>query len=165
VTLGIAVLKGDQMDAIVRDATMLGVVAVAPFVSAHVTVPSRVWKGAAAQARWQRVAVASAKQCRRAVVPEVAAVTPLADLLRGAAFDARVIAVEPSARGDDAVFRWPPRPSTALVLVGPEGGWTEEELDAARHAGATLVQCGPRTLRAETAPTVVLSALWTVWGW
>lgn len=165
VTLGIGILKGDQLDTVVRDATMLGVVAIAPFVSAHVSVPSRAWKGEAARARWQRVAIASAKQCRRAVVPEIAPVAPFEDLARGAACDARLICVEPSPGEDRAVFHLPPRPSTAMVLVGPEGGWTAEELEVARQSGATRLRCGPRTLRAESAPTVVLSALWTVWGW
>lgn len=165
VTLGIGMLKGDQMDAVVRDATMLGVAAVAPFVSAHVSVPSRAWKGEAARARWQRVAIASAKQCRRAVVPGIAPVTSFESLVRGAAFDVRLICVEPSSSDDTGAFCLPPRPATAIVLVGPEGGWTAEELMIARQSSATCVRCGPRTLRAETAPTVVLSALWTFWGW
>jgi len=57
------------------------------------------------------------------------------------------------------------RPTAATILVGPEGGWSQAEVDQARAAGATLVHLGPRTLRAETAPTVVLTALWTAWGW
>ena len=71
VTLAIAVLKGDQMDAVVRDATALGVVAIAPMATAHVTGPARAWQSGAAVERWQRVAVAAAKQCGRAVVPTV----------------------------------------------------------------------------------------------
>jgi 16S rRNA (uracil1498-N3)-methyltransferase len=164
VTLGIGILKGDQMNAVVRDATMLGVATVAPFVSAYVSVPSRVWKGDAVRARWRRIAIASAKQCRRAIVPEIAVATPFADLVR-APFDERLICVEPSSSDATTAFRLPPRPATALVLIGPEGGWAPEELEVARQSGATRLRCGPRTLRAETAPMVVLSALWTVWGW
>jgi 16S rRNA (uracil1498-N3)-methyltransferase len=57
------------------------------------------------------------------------------------------------------------RPTSALLLIGPEGGWTPDEIARARERGAQLISLGPRTLRAETAPTVALAALWTVWGW
>ena len=56
-------------------------------------------------------------------------------------------------------------PASALVLVGPEGGWSEGEVALAASRGAQLISLGPRTLRAETAPVVALSALWTRWGW
>ena len=57
------------------------------------------------------------------------------------------------------------RGSSALVLVGPEGGWSEQEVQLALRAGAGFFNLGPRTLRAELAPVVALSSLWTRWGW
>jgi 16S rRNA (uracil1498-N3)-methyltransferase len=57
------------------------------------------------------------------------------------------------------------RPLDAIVFVGPEGGWAPKEVEQARQAGVSLIHLGPRTLRAETVPTVVLTALWTAWGW
>ena len=174
VTLAVALLKGAQMDDVVRDATMLGVVAVAPVESAHVAVAAAGRRSAAATARWRRVAVAAAKQCGRAVVPAIAPVTPLAEALASASArgDALVVCVEPRAG-------WPaapagasapaaldaPRPAAATVLVGPEGGWTADELDAARRLGARRLDLGPRTLRAEAVPIVALASLWTRWGW
>ena len=95
VTLGIGVLKGDQMDAVVRDATMLGVSAIVPFVSEHVSVPAKGRPRGAAIERWHRVAVSSAKQCRRAVVPRIDAVMPLDQLLVRWTGEAIVAAVEP----------------------------------------------------------------------
>lgn len=166
VTLGIGILKGDHMDAVVRDATMLGVAAIAPFASEHVSVPVRAWQGGGAVERWQRIAVASAKQCGRAVVPMVAPVGRFEAMLDAASAEARLMCVEPAAAGSRAVaLGGMTRPASALVLVGPEGGWSAAEISAAQRRGAALVHVGPRTLRAETAPTVVLSALWTMWGW
>lgn len=168
VTLAIGLLKGDQMDTVVRDATMLGAVSLVPMLTAHVAVPERALRSGAAIIRWRRVAAASAKQCGRAVVAEVGAVTPFAAVLHLAAGAATFMCVEPRLTvrdlriGDDSALQ---PPGSALVLVGPEGGWSEEELDQARAAGVTFVHLGPRTLRAETVPTVVLSALWTRWGW
>lgn len=165
VTLGMALLKGDQMDAVVRDATALGAAAIAPIVSAHVTVPTRAWKGDAARDRWRRVAIAAAKQSRRAVVPEIAPVSTLDAAAVTAGEALLVMCVEPAraAKTLDAVESR--APAAALVLVGPEGGWSDAEVAQAISRGAHLITLGPRTLRAELAPIVALSALWTRWGW
>jgi 16S rRNA (uracil1498-N3)-methyltransferase len=163
VTLAIAVLKGDQMDAVVRDATMMGASVVAPFVSAHVVVPERAWRSRSVD-RWTRVAVASARQCRRAVVPEIRPVTTLDELLADRKSGPGVLCAEPAVavgQSDDRL----PRHDRALVLIGPEGGWSLEELERARGAGVFFLGLGPRTLRAESAPIVALTALWTMWGW
>ena len=166
VILGVGVLKGDQMDAVIRDATMLGVAEIAPFASEHVTVPARAWRSTAATERWRRVAVASAKQCGRAVVPVVAPVARFEALLDAASVAVRLMCVEPAAAGSSVVgLSAIARPTTALALIGPEGGWAPGDIDIARRHGAMFVHLGPRTLRAETAPTVLLSALWTLWGW
>jgi 16S rRNA (uracil1498-N3)-methyltransferase len=165
VTLAIGVLKGEQMDAVVRDATMLGVAEIAPIVCGHVVVGARAWRTGGAVDRWQRVAIASSKQCGRAVVPFVHPVQPFAALASADA-DLRVMCVEPStAVASTSMLTTLARPSSALVLVGPEGGWTNDELETAARHRAVFVNLGPRVLRAQTAPTVLLSALWTVWGW
>lgn len=163
VTLAIGVLKGDQMDAVVRDATALGVVAIAPMETAHVTVPPRAWRSGAAVDRWQRVAVAAAKQCGRAVVPTVQPVAALADVLTNRTETIWLCAEPILAEG--LTMKQERRGRSALVLVGPEGGWAEHEVLLALRAGAGFLNLGPRTLRAELAPTVALSALWTKWDW
>jgi 16S rRNA (uracil1498-N3)-methyltransferase len=61
-------------------------------------------------------------------------------------------------------FDGPPPPS-ALVLIGPEGGWSMHELAVAAERGIPTIHLGARTLRAESVPLVALSALWTTWGW
>jgi 16S rRNA (uracil1498-N3)-methyltransferase len=165
VTLAIGVLKGEQMDAVVRDATMLGAAEIAPMACGHVAVGTRGWRAGGTVDRWQRVAIASSKQCGRAVVPVVHPVRPFEAVVGGAA-DLRVMCVEPSAPvPSTSTLTGLARPSSALVLVGPEGGWTNDELETAGRNGTVLVNLGPRTLRAQTAPAVLLSSLWTVWGW
>jgi 16S rRNA (uracil1498-N3)-methyltransferase len=166
VAIGIGLLKSDRMDAAVRDATMLGAAEIVPFLSDHVAVPARAWRGGTAVERWRRIAVASAKQCGRAVVPDVGSVAPLASLLERPDDGPRLICVEPARPGANPIAAGArERPAAALVLIGPEGGWSDSELSAAIARGLQPVHLGPRTLRAETAPTVLLSALWTVWGW
>jgi len=58
-----------------------------------------------------------------------------------------------------------PRPARALLGIGPEGGWSSDEISAWRRAGGRCLSLGPRVLRAETSPTVALTSLWTWWGW
>lgn len=165
VTLAMGLLKGDQMDAVVRDATMLGVAAIVAVSSAHVAVPARAWRTGAALQRWRRVAVASARQCGRAVVPAITPVTPFASVLDEHTAELLVMCVEPARATVAALDEQPPRPSSAVLLVGPEGGWSTGEIDLAVGRGARLLQLGPRTLRAETAPIAALSLLWARWGW
>jgi 16S rRNA (uracil1498-N3)-methyltransferase len=164
VTLAVGVLKGDQMDAVVRDATMLGVAAIQPLRTSHVTVPPKAWQSGAARERWQRVAIASATQCRRAVVPAVRPVIDYEMCLREPAA-VRLICVEPGLSIGGSEWMSQPAPSSVQLLIGPEGGWSEEELTHALAAGALAISLGPRTLRAETAPVVALSLVSAAWGW
>lgn len=165
VTLAIGLLKGAQMDDVVRDATMLGVSRIAPMATAHVAVPAVRRRSSAALERWQRIAVGSAKQCGRAVVPEILPVSPFESVLAAAAGPA-VMCVEPAVTSEGPPVPWTEEPPAALLaLTGPEGGWAPEEVAAAVRGGAWLLHLGPRTLRADAVPTVLLSALWARWGW
>jgi 16S rRNA (uracil1498-N3)-methyltransferase len=166
-TLAIGLLKGAQMDAVVRDATMLGARAIVPLATAHVAVPAKARKSVTTLQRWRRVAVASAKQCGRAVVPTIAAVSSFDDIVVSSPEIKKFMCVEPKLAVDglDQAGAARIRPLDAIVFVGPEGGWAPKEVEQARQAGVSLIHLGPRTLRAETVPTVVLTALWTAWGW
>jgi 16S rRNA (uracil1498-N3)-methyltransferase len=167
VTLAIGVLKGDQMDAVVRDATAMGVSAIVPLATDHVTVPARAWRDDGATARWHRVAVAAAKQCQRAVVPTISGVVPFAEVWAAPRPDMVLACVEPRAAGllTDAVWQTVARPASVLLLVGPEGGWSAAEVVQIGAHGGYAVSLGPRTLRAEAVPAVVMTTLWSTWGW
>jgi 16S rRNA (uracil1498-N3)-methyltransferase len=111
------------------------------------------------------VAVASAKQCGRAVVPAVLAPRTLCEALAAVHPEAaKLVLVEPSAAAGAPGAGLPAvAPRSAVVLVGPEGGWTDEELALARETGCAPVSLGPRTLRADAAAAVALSVLQYVW--
>ena len=168
VTLAQAVLKGDKMDDVVCDAVMMGVAAIQPLVATR----SEIWLAALQrgqrQARWQRVAVSSAKQCGRAVVPAVLEPRAFKDVAAWLADTPRsgpgLMFVEPSALGDVRALGdldGSPPLETA-VLIGPEGGWTAQEIDAGSTV-CRLVTLGARTLRADAMAIVALTALFTSW--
>jgi len=168
-TLVMAALKGDHMDAVVRDATMLGVRSIVPMVTARTEVSLEALDRGNRPERWRRVAVSSAKQCGRAVVPRVAEPMDVDGLLAiwsdESASDTRIVCIEPSAPFAGGRVQEIARPTTgkASVIVGPEGGWEPDELE--RLSGvARGVRLGDRTLRADAAPLVALVALLTVWG-
>lgn len=167
VTLVQAVLKGDKMDDVIRDAVMLGVSAVQPIVTTRAEVTVAALRRSERVDRWRRVALASVKQSRRAVVPEVR--TPLTfDVWLDEPRAARALMlVEPGASADTeslSILRGQPPPSEAVVVVGPEGGWTEAEWQAARARGIQLVALGSRTLRADAVPVAAISVLQFLWG-
>jgi 16S rRNA (uracil1498-N3)-methyltransferase len=169
VTLALAVLKGDKMDDVVRDAVMLGAARVQPMVTERAEVTRASLLRRHRRERWERIAVASAKQCGRATVPAILEPLAFSDLLDG--LTARpsaqtcLMLVEPHASASacslSALDRTPP--PEAVVLIGPEGGWTPDEIDRASRV-ARLVTLGGRTLRADATPIVALAALLTIWG-
>jgi 16S rRNA (uracil1498-N3)-methyltransferase len=167
ITLAQAVLKGDAMDGVVRDAVMLGVAALVPLLSARVEGDRRSHAAGLRLARWQRIAVASAKQCGRAVVPVVSAPMSLAACLSSVPAEARIALVEPTASlpaaGLGQMTGQAP-PESLVLFVGPEGGWADEELRLLEGYQASALTLGSRTLRAESCALVGLSALHTVWG-
>ncbi len=167
VTLVQAVLKSDKMDEVVRDAVMLGVAAVQPLVTkrTETTVASLI--RSAKVDRWRRVAIASVKQSRRAVVPAIQMPLTLEHALDEPPASLRVMLVEPGlAAGVEKIssLQALPTPPDAAVMIGPEGGWTEAECEAARDRGVRLVTLGHRTLRADAVPVAALSVLQFLWG-
>jgi 16S rRNA (uracil1498-N3)-methyltransferase len=168
ITLAQAVLKADKMDDVVRDAVMIGVTAVQPLITARTEVSRAARERGARRDRWQRIAISSAKQCGRAVVPHIlevqtfdAALQSISGLrLPGPA----LMLVEPRAAGQPASIgdldMTPPREAT--ILVGPEGGWTDEEVASAATSCRT-VTLGARTLRADAVAVIAVAALFTRW--
>jgi 16S rRNA (uracil1498-N3)-methyltransferase len=149
-----ALLKESKMDNLVRQLTELGMGRWVPFAARRsVPRPSAVRQVARVR-RWRKIAVAALKQCRRTRLPRIDATRDLVDVLTlGADCDLKVMFWEREAR---ALSSSPLRvgsggPKTILALFGPEGGFAEDEVEAALEAGFITASLGPRTLRAETA--------------
>jgi 16S rRNA (uracil1498-N3)-methyltransferase len=166
-TLAQAALKGEKMDDVVRDAVMLGVTTIQPLVTRRTDVTVAALLRGARMDRWRRVAIASAKQSGRAVIPEI--LTPLSfeHYLDDPSPSLRIMLVEPGALANVptlTALRDESVPSEAAVWIGPEGGWDESEWRAGRERGARLVSLGPRTLRADAVPVAVISVLQFLWN-
>jgi 16S rRNA (uracil1498-N3)-methyltransferase len=165
ITLVQGLPKGDKLEAIVRAATELGVARVAPALTARTVVRLAERQAAARLARWQRVAREAAKQCGRSAAPEVTPTRALAaclDEARGA--DLALCLWEGQAPPLAAALAEAASPRRIAVLVGPEGGLEESEVDAARAHGWRVVGLGARILRTETAGPAIIAILQSRWG-
>ncbi|MBV8748244.1 MAG: 16S rRNA (uracil(1498)-N(3))-methyltransferase [Candidatus Eremiobacteraeota bacterium] len=159
VTVAQAVPKGQKMELVVEKATELGAHALVPVRSArvvgHDTSPAKV-------ERWRRVARSAAQQSGRTQIPEVADVHDWDALLATfTAYDRVYLPWELAAPAPlREVFEHElPQAGNVLIIIGPEGGFGEDEVARAREAGARPISLGRRILRTETAALVVLSAL------
>jgi 16S rRNA (uracil1498-N3)-methyltransferase len=164
-TLVQAVLKHDSMDDVIRDCTMVGVTTVQPVVSARTTVKGALLPKAGE--RWRRIALASAKQCGRSVLPAIRDVVPFAEWVSRERQEPAFLLVEPAAAvpGTLTIRRLAhrPPPAEATLVVGPEGGWTDEERDLAIGTGCVALSLGRLTLRAGAVPLAASAAMLAAW--
>jgi 16S rRNA (uracil1498-N3)-methyltransferase len=161
-----AVLKGGSMDGAIRDATMMGAAEIVPVLTAHCDVKAAAIMRPETIDRWRRVALASVKQSRRATLPTIHAIRDVDEWIRTPSAGIQLMFVEPSAECDPRPLRTlldHDVPARAAVMIGPEGGWSAEEIRRARQAGALAVSLGPLTLRAESMPVAALAALTALW--
>lgn len=159
-----ALAKGQRDEQAIEAATELGVEEVVPWEAARSIVQWRGDKEDRGRARWRGVVTAAAKQSRRVRVPVVAPLVradALRDLVRGAAL---ALVLDGAATLPLAGVSLPLK-GDVLLLVGPEGGITPEELQALVEAGALAVRLGPHVLRASTAGPAALAVLSSVARW
>lgn len=162
VTLVQAVSSGERMDLTVQKAVELGVARIVPVESERSVVRLKGERAGKRVAHWQQVAISACEQCGRNRIPEVRMISPLDAWFATPAGNALRWVLLPGAH---TALRDLPRPQQSIeLLVGPEGGLTETELDAARRAGYQPIRLGPRVLRTETAAPALLAALQALWG-
>jgi len=162
VTLVQSISSGERMDLTIQKAVELGVTRIVPVESARSVVRLDGERAAKRQQHWQQVAISACEQCGRNRIPEVRTISPLDAWLAAMEADTLRWILLPGA---DTALRDLPRPQKSVeLLVGPEGGFTDDETGAARRAGYRPVRLGPRVLRTETAAPALLAALQALWG-
>jgi len=160
-------LKGEKFDLAVQKATELGVTGMVPVITKHADIRLRDDSDAAKRVtRWRRIAMEAAKQSGRAVVPDVASVISFASFIEPT--NGRHNCLMFSERDGESLVQTRERiaadTKAVTALVGSEGGWSDDEIAAARAAGWIIVTLGGRTLRAETAAIAVTVLLQHIFG-
>ena len=165
ITLAISISRGDRMDTIVQKATELGVNDIWPLISERTGVRLDASRLDRKVEHWRRIAVSACEQCGRNRLPEIGAPAPFSEILERSVGAAELrLLLHPDPAGDTAGRQTPSALSSLLLLVGPEGGFSDDEVRGAREAGFTSLQLGPRVLRTETAPLAAIAVAQARWG-
>jgi 16S rRNA (uracil1498-N3)-methyltransferase len=159
ITVGLSLLKNDRFEWAIEKMTELGVAKIVPLMLSRSIV-----KNSGRSERWQSIAKEAAEQCERATIPHIVSPRSFAEFLGDPKFKSEYTYSFICAERSDApslknvLCNWQSNPihsqkhrESISIFVGAEGGFTQEELDLARHHGVSLVSLGPRILRAETA--------------
>lgn len=160
ITLAQGLAKGEKMDFIIQKAVEMGASSVVPVAMEHSVVRLEGAKADKKVERWQKIAEAAAKQSKRDIIPQVQAVQTMQQMLANNDLQHKIIAYECEDRlGLKTALQRCDNLRELLLIIGPEGGISEFELELARKNGAVPVSLGKRILRAETAGVVALSAI------
>jgi 16S rRNA (uracil1498-N3)-methyltransferase len=160
--LGQALLKGEKMDWVIQKTTELGVQTIIPIQSRLSIVQLKADRIEAQTARWQRIALEAAQQSEQWRVPAIASPLSLSSCTTQPS--AQMLTLILTERRDQisslsSIALTTSPEASILVLVGPEGGWTEEEATTAAGAGCIPITLGPKILRAETAAMLAIGIL------
>lgn len=158
VRIASAVPKGDRADYLVEKLAELAVAEWCPLVTARSVVKP---DGASKPARWQRLAQEAARQSGSPRVLRIAPLTPLEDAIAAyAPLRAVYGCTRPASPPVTCLFHEPPSgPSPVCAFIGPEGGWTDDELARLQAAGVRPLSLGPTVLRVESAAVLAAAAL------
>lgn len=159
VHLGQGLSRGERMDWAIQKATELGASQISPIVSARCEVRLKDERADKRMAHWRQIAISACEQCGRSSLPQINPPLTLEHWLEQVEADLKLVlhpVAEPWASH--------PQPASLAMLIGPEGGLSEDEVQQAMGRGFHAARLGPRVLRTETAPVVALSVAQQLWG-
>jgi 16S rRNA (uracil1498-N3)-methyltransferase len=157
VTLLQGVSRGPRMDTVVQKATELGVHRLQPVLANRSVVRLDAERGEARLDHWRRIVISACEQCGRSVLPDVLPARSLDDAL--SALEPGTVGLTLDPRGDGALGELLGTGNRVALAIGPEGGFTEDEIHTLTRAGFRGLRLGPRILRTETAPLAALAIL------
>lgn len=159
--LGIGLSKGDRMDIAIQKAVELGVSSITPLITARCVVKLSPERMERRLDHWRGVLTGACEQSGRRRPPELADTCPLVDWLEQTK---ECTALVLDHRGETTLDQLPRPKGRIRLLVGPEGGLTDVELNQAMGFGLSGIRLGPRVLRTETAPLAAIAAMQMLWG-
>ncbi|MEH6627573.1 MAG: 16S rRNA (uracil(1498)-N(3))-methyltransferase [Motiliproteus sp.] len=158
--LGQCLSRGERMDYAVQKACELGVCELSPLFSERCEVRLKADRQEKRVQHWQQIAISASEQSLRCSVPHIHQPTDAAQWVTETKADLKLV-LDPRAPQALTSFN---APASIALLIGPEGGLSEAEVNAAEVAGFMPIALGPRVLRTETAPVAALSLLQYLWG-
>ena len=159
--LAIGVSRGDRMDWVIQKATELGVTAITPLFTERTEVKLNAERLKKKTRHWQHVAISACEQCQRTLVPIVNPAMPLEQWVVADNHRLKLVLHHRTKRN---LGEFCNTNSLVSLLVGPEGGLSDSEIDLSLNSGFEPLTLGPRVLRTETAPLAAISILQSLWG-
>ncbi len=164
-TLWHGLCRGERMDSIMQKATELGVNTIRPLLTERSLVKLDERRANKKLQHWQKIVVSACEQCGRNKLPSIEKPERLSEMLAKASeFDIALLLDPQAIMGLSTTLENHSNAANILICTGPEGGFTDEETEAAAQAGMLKVHAGPRILRTETAPLVALSIVQALLG-
>lgn len=160
ITIGQSISRGERMDYAVQKATELGAAAIVPLFSERCEVRLGEDRQEKRRNHWQQVAISACEQSLRSTLPAVHSPCSLTEWISTVQADLKLVLHHHS----QLPLQNLPPPDSIALLIGPEGGLSEQEVAQAQAAGFQAVTFGPRVLRTETAPVAALAILQYLWG-
>lgn len=157
--LGQALSKGERMDWAIQKATELGVSQITPLITEHCDVRLNEERAEKRLEHWQQIAISACEQCGRSDLPIINPIAPLENWLQQLQAELKLL-LHPQAQS----FGQYATPKSLALLIGPEGGLSNQDLQQASQHGFEQVSLGPRILRTETAPVAAISLAQFLWG-
>ena len=159
--LGIGISRGERMDWVIQKATELGISQITPIFSTRCEVKLTGDRLKKRLKHWQQVAISACEQCQRNTVPMINPAIGLASWLPTCQAGLKLVLHH---RTEQCLADMVNSNHCIALLVGPEGGLDNAEIDQALANGFQAIALGPRVLRTETAPLAAISIIQSVWG-
>ncbi|WP_105167395.1 16S rRNA (uracil(1498)-N(3))-methyltransferase [Pseudoalteromonas sp. T1lg23B] len=159
--LGQGISRGDKMDFTIQKSVELGITEITPLFTTRCGVKLSGDRLAKKHAQWQKIAIAAAEQSGRNTITTI---HPPIDINSWLAQQSDELKLTLHPRAEHSIKTLPAPTQGVRFIVGPEGGFTDEEIKATNEQGFIDVRLGPRVLRTETAALTVLSALQLQFG-
>ena len=159
--LAIGVSRGERMDWVIQKATELGVTAITPLFTERTEVKLNAERLEKKTRHWQHIAISACEQCQRTLVPHV---NPAISLQQWVVTDNHSLKIVLHHRTEKRLGEFSDKNDLVSLLIGPEGGLSDNEIDFALNNGFNPLTLGPRVLRTETAPLAAISILQSLWG-
>jgi len=154
--------KGERMDYCLQKATELGVSAVYPVITEYCNVQLKDSQWEKRMMHWSKVMISACEQCGRNSIPKLAPPMPLFDALNALREQHAIYLLHPTNSQPFNLAK--PKNNAIGFVVGPEGGFSEDEVDHIMSIGISSLKLGPRILRSETCGVVALSIAQSLWG-
>lgn len=158
--LAIGISRGERMDWVLQKATELGVTQIIPLITERTEVKIKGEKQDKKMQHWQQIIISACEQCQRNLLPLLHEPQSIDEWLKTVSTDYRFVLHH---RNDQSLSK-SSTPRSVTLLIGPEGGLSEEEISLAENEKFQSLRLGPRILRTETAPIAAISLVQYLWG-